>query len=318
MSLRKHFTGDTAVADALNSEWAQNGYRSEDDARQVASLVQDLIDNRCHVALSCRDADTLDHYSRLLVRDLRQRDSVKVVPYFPSSTEVLLSRLNELLARVTIEQAMRREHHQERDIHVFVLHDTPSLANAELTLLVQLINDLPGTQLRLVLVLDSDDHDHARLPLLGQRARHWDVPVSAEAATLPSRDGRTKPSHVPVLNDAWHSTAPTDAHKDEPVKPRWWQRLARIPTRQVATAMVAACVLSLGATLGWSPSATDTPKAAHWQAGTVIASTASESAGSPVPREEAVAMTVPAWLSARCGASARHGDTVCAAAATPS
>jgi len=306
MSLRKHFPSDTVVAESLQSDWAQQGYRSEDDARQVSSLVQDLIEHRRHIALSCRDADTLDHYSRLLVRDLRQRESVKVVPYFPSSTEMLLTRLNELLAQVTIEQAMRRDSAHGGDIHVFVLHDTPSLASAELTLLVQLINDLPGTQLRLVLVLDSDDHDHARLPLLGKRARHWDVPALVGAEAL-VRDKRPSAEQIPVLHESLAANGAT-----EPARTGWWQRLGRLVSRSTAPAAAALCLAvlaGLGSLGDWVGS--DDPSAPVSQAGAehrqwggpiVLAS----SAGNSAP-----AVAVPAWLTARCAAPSSSPAGAC-------
>jgi hypothetical protein len=303
MSLRKHFTSDTVVAESLQSDWAQQGYRSEDDARQVSSLVQDLIEHRRHIALSCRDADTLDHYSRLLVRDLRQRESVKVVPYFPSSTEMLLTRLNELLAQVTIEQAMRRDSSHNSDIHVFVLHDTPSLANAELTLLVQLINDLPGTQLRLVLVLDSDDHDHARLPLLGKRARHWDVPALVGAEAL-VRDKRPSPEQIPVLHDTLAAAGAT-----EPARTGWWQRLGRLVSRNTASAAAAVCLVVLAGLGGLSgstdPSAPGSLAGAEhrqWGGPIVLASSAANSAP---------AVAVPAWLTARCAPPSSSAAGVC-------
>lgn len=247
MSLRKQTLPDAAVAQQLSSDWAQHGYRSQDDAQQVASLVEDLIVHRKHVALSCSDADMLDHYSRLLVRDLRQRDGVKVVPYFPSSTEMLLARLNEMLARITIEQAMRRDAEQGQDIHVFVLHDTPSLANAELTLLVRLINDLPGTNLRLLLVLDSEDQQHARLPLLGKRSRHWDVPapVAADAVWLQELAPLDKP--IPVLKETVNDK--TQQSQSEP-KLSWWSRLTRKSAHKASAvasvALIAMCVWLIG------------------------------------------------------------------------
>jgi hypothetical protein len=177
MSLRKHVSCEPGASDPALTELTAHGYCSEGDAIRMANLVRDLIDHRCHIALSSRDPDLLDHYSRLLVRDVRRCERVRVMPYFPSSTETLLARINELLAPTTVAQATDRTPLQQTPIHVFVLHDTPALAHAELSLLVQLIQDLPGIELRLVLVLDSDDQAHSRLSLLGKRARHWDVPV---------------------------------------------------------------------------------------------------------------------------------------------
>lgn len=314
MSMRTPFDAHPAVADTLNSEWAQHGYRSEDDAQQVASLVQDLIEHRKHVALSCRDADTLDHYSRLLVRDLRQRDGVKVVPYFPSSTEVLLGRLNELLAQITIEQAMRRDTSVGGDIHVFVLHDTPSLANAELSLLVQLINDLPGTQLRLVLVLDSDDVEHARLSLLGKRARHWDVPVPAHAAPFTSgRDLRSQAPQVPVLTQELsgrEASAPSTARMAP-----WWQRLTRWGSRTTVGGVAAVCVLMLGVLLARAPM--------DGAAQTLLSSADTRDGHSVSGRLEpstvaAPALAPPIWLAARCGGAGAGSTGACGPGLTPS
>lgn len=266
MSLRKQTLPDAAVAQQLSSDWAQHGYRSQDDARQVASLVEDLIVHRKHVALSCSDADMLDHYSRLLVRDLRQHDGVKVVPYFPSSTEMLLARLNEMLARITIEQAMRRDPDQGQDIHVFVLHDTPSLANAELTLLVRLINDLPGTNLRLLLVLDSEDQQHARLPLLGKRSRHWDVPAPAAADAVWLQELAPLDKPIPVLKETVN-----DKNQQPQTEPKlsWWSRLTRKSAHKTgavaSAALIAMCVWLIGVPVQEPASQVAMGSARAWQ-----------------------------------------------------
>ncbi len=246
MIQRSPFATDN-VAQQFSSDWAQQGFRSEDEALELNALVDELIDQRRHVALSSRDPDTLDHYSRLLVRDLRQRPGVKVVPYFPSSTDMLLTRLNELLAQTTIAQAMRRDPVAERVVHVFVLHDTPSLANAELTLLVQLINDLPGTELRLVLVLDSEDTQFARLPLLGKRARHWDIAARAPVDLPQDRGAPSEASGVPVLHDRLSSDGTTGAKTDE--RSSWWRRLWRPASQKSAAVVMAMLAMVLGSWL---------------------------------------------------------------------
>jgi hypothetical protein len=62
-----------------------NGYYSTEDEQRMQALARALLQGRRPIALSSASNDALEHYSRLLVRDLRQHDHVKVVAHLPGS-----------------------------------------------------------------------------------------------------------------------------------------------------------------------------------------------------------------------------------------
>jgi hypothetical protein len=152
-------------------------------------------------------------------------------------------------------------------------------------------------------VLDSDDHDHARLPLLGKRARHWDVPALVGAEAL-VREKRPSAEQIPVL----HDTLATDA-ATEPARTGWWQRLGRLVSRSTAPAAAAVCLVVLAGVGGLSgsndPSAPVSQAGAEhrqWGGPIVLASAAGNSAP---------AVAVPAWLTARCVAPSSSAAGAC-------
>lgn len=154
---------------------AAGGYHSEDDARRMRQMAQALLADRRHIALTCADPQTLAHYSRLLVRDLRQFPQVKVLAHLPATSDVMLERFNELLADLPLDLGLDRHAPAERPVKVFVVHDTPRLAPEELALLVRLVNDLPGANLRLVLVQERDLAVTGSLQALGPQVLHWNI-----------------------------------------------------------------------------------------------------------------------------------------------
>ena len=76
-----------------------NGYYSTEDESRIQALVRALLEGRRPIALSSASNEALDHYSRLLVRDLRQHDHVRVVAHMPGSCDKLVQQVNELLRR---------------------------------------------------------------------------------------------------------------------------------------------------------------------------------------------------------------------------
>lgn len=151
------------------------GYHSPEDARRMQQLVQAMLADRRHLALTSPDPDTLAHYSRLLVRDLRQHPAVKVLPHLPSTVDVMLARFNELLADLPVDDVVDRRAPRRGPVQVFVVHDTPALSAEELALLVRLVNDLPGANLRLVLVQERDLSFTGSLHALGPQVLHWNI-----------------------------------------------------------------------------------------------------------------------------------------------
>ena len=190
----------TALASSFIAQAA--GYHSPDDARRMQQLVQAMLADRRHIALTSPDADTLAHYSRLLVRDLRSNPGVRVLAHLPSTSEVMLDKFNELLADLPLDHGVDRRAPVRRPVQVFVVHDTPSLKPEELSLLVRLVNDLPGANLRLVLVQDRDLAVTASLQALGPQVLHWNILPPGMTATQAARAEGSREALKEALKEA--------------------------------------------------------------------------------------------------------------------
>lgn len=204
-----------------------NGYYSTEDEQRMQALVRALLQGRRHIALSSASGEALDHYSRLLVRDLRQHDHVRVVAHLPGSCDKLVQQVNDLLADLPLSHVVTRDPSEQRPIHVFVVHDSPTLSSAEFALLVRLVNDLPGANLRIALIQDRDFAVTGNLQALGAQALHWRIHLagmptaaSSEASRQALREAlRESPETLPP----W--ARPVD---EKPARRRWrlafWRR----------------------------------------------------------------------------------------------
>lgn len=167
-----------------------NGYYSLDDEKRMKALVRALLEGGRPIALSSASSDALDHYSRLLVRDLRQHDHVKVMAHLSGSSDKLVQQVNDLLADLPLSDVITRDPAAARPVHVFVVHDSPTLSSAEFALLVRLVNDLPGANLRIALIQDRDFAVTGNLEVMGAQALHWRIQVAGMPASVSSQAAR--------------------------------------------------------------------------------------------------------------------------------
>lgn len=201
-----------------------SGYHTAEDALRMQALVRALLEGRRPIALSSPDATTLAHYSRLLVRDLRQCEGVRIIAHLPGNHDKLVQQVNDLLADVPLADVVRRDTGSTRPTHVFVVHDSPDLTASEFSLLVRLVGDLPGANLRLVLIQDRDLAVSGCLQALGPQALHWHIQNSesgADALPEASRQARKVALKEALLEEA--GTLPAWA---QPAAPRRRWRLA--------------------------------------------------------------------------------------------
>ncbi len=204
-----------------------NGYYSTEDEQRMQAMVRALLQGRRHIALSSASNEALDHYSRLLVRDLRQHEHVRVVAHLPGSCDKLVQQVNDLLSDLPLSQVVTRNGAEQRPVQVFVVHDSPTLSNAEFALLVRLVNDLPGANLRIALIQDRDFAVTGNLQALGAQALHWRIHVAgmpASASTEASRQAlREAMRESPDTLPPW-----ARASDEKPARRRWrwafWRR----------------------------------------------------------------------------------------------
>jgi hypothetical protein len=177
------------------ADWTQAP--SSADTDQLRALVHALLVQRCHVILSAEpgsEPTRLEHGSRWLMQYLRGQHGVKLLHYMPGGTQQLVERLNTQLADMSVSDAVEAKNGSGELVRVFVIHDTTALSDAELHLLAQLTQDFPGTQLRVLLIMDEHSSIDKRLRALGRRAMHVALSSGAGAAAASPRDDAPVPS----------------------------------------------------------------------------------------------------------------------------
>jgi hypothetical protein len=148
-----------------NEQWLQ----------QLPAIRRALLNEHRHIVLTSGSSTVLDEAGIALVRDLLKIPGVKVLSQQPASTDVILQRFNKLLADMSVDNALERDAGRPEAIHVFVVHDGPSIQNSDYTLMARLVSDLPGAHLRLVVIADTAMSAQERVQAVGRKGLHWAV-----------------------------------------------------------------------------------------------------------------------------------------------
>lgn len=159
-------TGQPAVSDFV--------FRAADRMR-IDGCANAIAREGLNLALFCPFEALLDHYTGLLLQRLRQQapeHSIEV--YFPANTDSLLGRFNEVLAKQSVQQAIKvppaAEHTQ-----IWVVHDAQKLPESEVQLLARLIQNFPGANIRAILLMSGHEAAKIPLPAFGRKILRWDI-----------------------------------------------------------------------------------------------------------------------------------------------
>ena len=161
-------------------------FRSKDKERFRLSLEAIKHGDR-GLALIGANEGVLDHYSRMLVARLRDLEGFNLEVFLPNDTDSLLNRFNQILAKMTMEQA-RKPAEPSAHVHLLVVNDARSVKQEQWNLLARLISDFPGTNARLILCIDKTGWPgyEKLLPMFGRQLYRWvvDTPTVDEAIQL--------------------------------------------------------------------------------------------------------------------------------------
>ena len=161
-------------------------FRAKDKHRFQTSL--DAIgQGRRGLAVIGGNDGVLDHYSRMLVTHLRDLQNFQVEVFLPNDTDSLLNRFNHILAKMTMEEA-RKQADASALVHLLVVNDAKSVKQDQWNLLVRLMTDFPGTNVRLVMFIDKTGWPgfEKLLTMFGRQLYRWvvDTPSVDEAIQL--------------------------------------------------------------------------------------------------------------------------------------
>ena len=94
-----------------------------DSDRERLAMSYNVLVTKRQSLLMISDSDVLlEHYGRMLIRMLRETTDVEVEVFFPSSTDALIQRFNDILAPLSVEDAMATQG-PVLPARVLVMHD---------------------------------------------------------------------------------------------------------------------------------------------------------------------------------------------------
>jgi len=159
-------------------------FRESDQAR-MARLFETVVNDGLHFVMTSSLHGPVDHYGKLFLNRLKMRSGLAVETFMPVSTDALIARFNSMLADVSVDEA--RDQSVEMQGRVIVINDLHAIDSESLSLLLRLISDFPGLNVRLVFLADQIPKAMERvLERLGSRLIRWDVtpPSPEEQMTL--------------------------------------------------------------------------------------------------------------------------------------
>ena len=123
----------------------------------------------------------------MLVTRMREVARFSLEVFLPLTTESLLTRFNDMLAEISLEQAARPPS-PEQPVRLLVVNDARMVNDEQWALLVRLLADFPGVNARLVLVINKSGwpRHEKLLHILGKKMHRWlvEVPAVEEAREL--------------------------------------------------------------------------------------------------------------------------------------
>ena len=182
--MREHPTESKSETDA----WSLDGdlfYRKEDKKPFLSAVSAVEKEEKSLVVIG--DEGVLDHYCRLLIGRLKDNEQFHLEVFLSTSKDGLLKRFNQMLANMSIDEA-RKPAGANTSIHLLVINDASTVKEQEWTLLIRLIRDFPGANVRVALFVDKSSlaEFETRFDKLGRRVHRWTVhaPTLEEVSQL--------------------------------------------------------------------------------------------------------------------------------------
>lgn len=137
----------------------------------VAALAQDGMS----LAMVSSNDALLDHYGKLLVARLRDTaPQITLEVYFPASAEALLARFNDVLVDSSVDSA-RDATARVASPKIWIVHDASALPDHEIQLLARLVQNFPGANIRVVMLLTTASKKQQLLSAFGRRILNWEI-----------------------------------------------------------------------------------------------------------------------------------------------
>ena len=157
------------------------------DRRRFDYVMQAVQQQSLSLSLSSSHDGVLDHYGRIVINKLRKMPDLQIEVFLPQNTEALLDRFNQILGGLSLEDA-RNGDNSPAPRRVLIAHDAKAISTRDLQLLARLVQDFPGANVSLILLMDRmgiAQHEK-NLDNFGQRLLRWPLeqPTRAEGESL--------------------------------------------------------------------------------------------------------------------------------------
>lgn len=156
------------------------------DISRFQRVFDAVVDDAQHLLVTSHYDGVIDHYGKMMLNRLKMRSGMAVETYMPASTEALVTRFNELVNSMSMEEA-RGEEPLQTPGRIIVVNDPRAIDGDGWALLARMVTDFPGLNMRLVFLLDRiPSHIEKALDRFGSRLLRWEVepPTSEEQLVL--------------------------------------------------------------------------------------------------------------------------------------
>lgn len=156
------------------------------DRLRLDGYVAALTQNGMSLSMVSDHDVILDHYGKLLVARLREvAPQIEIEVCFPANAEALISRFNDVLKTYSIQEAMDTQV-PSAPPKIWMVHDASALPDHEIQLLARLVQNFPGANIRVIMLMTQASQKQKLLSIFGRRILNWDIeaPNSEQRAAL--------------------------------------------------------------------------------------------------------------------------------------
>ena len=158
------------------AQWTDGGdiFFRPQDKKQFHRSLKAVTADRLGLAVVADNEKILNHYCSLTISRLRATKDFTLEVLSPSNTDTLLKRFNQIMASMSLDEALRPAA-ADSQITLMVVNDAHLVEKEQWQLLSQLLSDFPGVNIRLILFIDTTEWPMYEKPLklFGRNLHLW-------------------------------------------------------------------------------------------------------------------------------------------------
>lgn len=230
------------------------------DRLRLDTCFNAIVQERRILVLHSAHAGVLEHHAGLLIERLQHHGDVTIEHFSSVNSEALLSRMNEVLADLSVDQATRPSAPPSLQ-RIWVVLDAHTLPISDIQLLIQLLKNFPGAGLTAILAYQGKSLPQFLVDAQGPRLVSWAIEAEpadlADAPTVkPARQLATPPVMAGAAAALGASSAAASAAAPVRRSPRAApKRGASRQNRMLAVGLLVTLVLSAGGAVLMQPEA---------------------------------------------------------------